>query len=375
MTDVFLYGPLTDAALRETLFGREVATTPADLPDHRLCALEDFPFVALISDPGTRAPGLLAQGLGPQDLERLAFYAGLPGHRQEILPVQAGSKTIPAQVWTREAAPEAPAAPWAADVWAATWQPITLATLKDVMASYGQQPAARVQARWPMALVRGASRLRAGMPPPATIRHAARPGDVQLAALRQPYANFFAVEEYDLSFRRFDDTPSPVVTRAVFLSGDAVTVLPYDPLRDRVLLVEQFRAGAFARGDGQPWQLEAIAGRIDPGETPEQAARREAVEEAGLDLGELLPVSAYYPSPGAKSEFLYSYVALTDLPDGAAGVFGLAEEAENIRGHLLDFDQMMALVASGEINNGPLILTVFWLQNHRTRLRAAALPG
>jgi 8-oxo-dGTP pyrophosphatase MutT (NUDIX family) len=123
------------------------------------------------------------------------------------------------------------------------------------------------------------------------------------------------------------------------------------------------------RGDAQPWQLEAIAGRIDPGETPEDAARREAVEEAGLVLDALLPVAQYYPSPGICAEFLYSYVAVTDLPDGAAGVFGVEGEAEDIRGHLISFDALMALVASGEAGNAPLILTAYWLAQNRDRLR------
>jgi nudix-type nucleoside diphosphatase (YffH/AdpP family) len=165
---------------------------------------------------------------------------------------------------------------------------------------------------------------------------------------------------------------SPVIRRDVFVSGDAVTVLPYDPLRDRVLLVEQFRAGPLGRGDPLPWQLEAIAGRIDPGETPEDCARREAVEEAGLVLGALEKVAEYYPSPGAMTEFIYSYVALCDLPDGVAGVFGDADEAEDIRGQLVPFDGLMAAVAGGEIANAPLILTAFWLQRERDRLRNEA---
>ncbi len=219
-------------------------------------------------------------------------------------------------------------------------------------------------------LVRGAGRVRAAAEPgPVTQRRFAGPGDVRLADLRQPYAHFFAVEEYDVAYRRFDGQHSPVVTRAVFVSGDAVTVLPYDPRRDRVLLVEQFRIGPVARGSLQPWLIEPIAGRIDPGETPQDCARREALEEAGLHLGALLPVAEFYPSPGAVSEYLYAFVALTDLPDGAAGVFGLAGEAEDIRGHLVSFDDLMRLVASGEVANAPLILTALWLQRERGRLR------
>ena len=218
-------------------------------------------------------------------------------------------------------------------------------------------------------LVRAALRLRAEAPAPTTLRHHAGPDDVTIADRRLPYAQFFAVEEFDVAWRRFDGTLNRPAPRTAFIGGDAVTVLPYDPIRDRVLVIEQFRAGPYGRGDGQAWSIEAIAGRIDPGETPEQAGRREAMEEAGLILTDLLPVAGYYPSPGAVSEYLYSYVALTDLPDGSSGVFGLADEAEDIRGHLVSFDRLMALVASGEINNAPLILTALWLQRERSTLR------
>ncbi len=246
---------------------------------------------------------------------------------------------------------------------------VVLAYLDDILPLQGQMAAETLARRLSPALVRAASRLRAQAAAPTALRRATAAGDIVTHARRLPYAQFFAVEEYDLSWRRFDGAHSPTTTRAAFVSGDAVTVLPYDPKRDLVLVVEQIRAGPFARGDRQSWQIEAIAGRVDPFETPEQAARREAVEEAGLTLTELIPVAQYYPSPGAKTEFLYSYIALTHLPDGCAGVFGLAEEAEDIRGHLISFDRLMALVASGEIANAPLILTALWLQRERARLR------
>lgn len=246
---------------------------------------------------------------------------------------------------------------------------VFLALVPEILALEGQIGPERLAARLYPMLVRAASRLRAAAPAPTALRHPTGPQDIETRAARLPYAHFFAIEEHDVSWRRFDGTPSETVTRAAFISGDAVTVLPYDPVRDRVLVVEQFRAGPLARGDRQCWQIEAIAGRVDPFETPETAARREAVEEAGLTLTDLIPVAQYYPSPGAVSEYLYSYLALTDLPDDSAGVFGVASEAEDIRGHLISFDQLMALVTSGEIANAPLILTALWLQRQRPRLR------
>jgi ADP-ribose pyrophosphatase len=239
----------------------------------------------------------------------------------------------------------------------------------DIARLHGVFAVAAVRARLGSMLVRAAARLRAAEDGPVALRRATVPGDVQMTGWRAPYAGFFGIEEYDLRFRRFDGGVSDVVSRTAFITGDAVTVLPYDAARDRVLLIEQFRPAPVARGDAQCWLLEAIAGRVDAGETPEQAARREAVEEAGLVLGDLLPVAGYYPSPGAVAEYLYSYVALVDLPDGSAGVFGLSGEAEDIRGHLVSFDALMALVDSGEINNAPLLLTVLWLARERARLR------
>ena len=204
------------------------------------------------------------------------------------------------------------------------------------------------------------------------MRRATAPGDVEVTRHTEPYAQFFSVEEFDLRHRRFDGTMSEPMRRAVFVSGDAATVLPYDPVRDRVMLIEQFRAGPFGRGDPQPWMLEPIAGRIDPGETPEAAARREAVEEAGLTLGALVKVGQYYPSPGMLAEYLYSFVGLADLPDGSAGLGGLAEEHEDIRAHLVSFDRLMALVDSGEVQIAPLLVTIYWLAANRARLRAEA---
>ncbi len=305
---------------------------------------------------GQMAPGRRLDGLSTDACERLSFYATAAGMPMEA----AATGSALGVVYGAELAPLSPGD--FAEL---------LATAGDIMALYGVKPPGDVRARAGAMAVRGAGRVRAAAGGPTMLRHNPRAGDVQVFARRAPYARFFAVEEYDLTHRRHDGSVSAQITRAAFISGDAVTVLPYDPIRDQVLLIEQFRAGPFARGDRQAWQLEAIAGRIDPGETPQDAARREAVEEAGLRLDRLLDVAQYYPSPGICAEYLYSYLAITDLPDDAAGVFGVAGEAEDIRGHLVSFDDLMALVATGEVANAPLILTAYWLAARRDSLRDA----
>jgi ADP-ribose pyrophosphatase len=236
-----------------------------------------------------------------------------------------------------------------------------------VLRAEGRLPADAVGARLTALRVEAASRVRAAGAAVRGLRVGS--GEVEAGVPEPSHAGFFGLDRWSLRHRRFDGGMSANLVREVFVMGDAVTVLPYDPVRDRVLLIEQMRMGPLGRGDPLPWQLEAIAGRIDPGETPEEAARREAVEEAGLTLGALEKVAEYYPTPGAVTEYLYSYVALCDLPDGVAGVFGAAEEAEDIKGHLIGFGRLVEVMALGEIGNAPLLLTVLWLQRERSRLR------
>ena len=190
-------------------------------------------------------------------------------------------------------------------------------------------------------------------------------------ANRTVYKGFFSVKEYDLSFTKFDGSKSDVVTRSALISFDAVIVLPYDPVHDRVLLVEQFRAGPFARQEENPWCLEPIAGLIDQGETPEEAGLREAHEEAGLTLSRLELVARSYPSPGISTEFFHQYIGITSLPETTSLVSGLASEAEDIRSHIFCFSDFLKMIEAGQITVGPAILLGLWLAQHRDKLRAA----
>ena len=366
MTDVYLSGALCHAPLLTAVIGRLPELRSATISDYSLIWSEDHPEGCLVAAPGHCVAGAVAAGLSEAEMARLEYYHQVLGLDSQPVAIMLEGEPALCLLWRADAPPAG--APWDAAAFQARWAGVLTATAGDIMALFGKRLASDLRGRHGPMLVRGASRSRASGGA-TTLRRRAETRDVEVLDQRQPYAEFFAVEEYDLKFRQFDGAMSPAVSRAIFISGDAVTVLPYDPVRDRVLLIEQFRAAVLARGDDQPWLLEVIAGRVDPGETPQEAARREAVEEAGLALGELLEVASYYPSPGAKAEYLYSYVALTDLPDGTAGTFGLATEAENIRGHLISFDQLMALVRSGEAANAPLILTAFWLERERSRLR------
>jgi nudix-type nucleoside diphosphatase (YffH/AdpP family) len=246
----------------------------------------------------------------------------------------------------------------------------------EVLAYMPFEPAKEVSLRRGMILVRADSRLRAREGRPmgqgTSLQRRGRGLDaINVNAKTYPYSDFFAVEDLNLSHTRFDGTTSATMDRAAFVSADAVTVLPYDPVRQRVLLIEQFRVAPFVRGDTQPWLLEPIAGRVDAGETEVTTARREALEEAGIDLRELHLVSGYYPSPGALTEYITSYVGIADLPDDVVGVGGLASEDEDIASMILSFDELMSLADQGALDTGPLMLSALWLARHKDRLSQA----
>lgn len=239
------------------------------------------------------------------------------------------------------------------------------------MSKFGRLPAQLAARFYPQSLQRAASNLRAAAnPSPRGLRQGG--GALRIETQVLPYRGFFDVAEYDLRYPRFDGSYSGVTTRAAFVMADAVTVLPYDPIHDRVMLVEQFRMGAYMRGDPLPWTLEPIAGRIDADEPPEDCARREALEEAGLSLGRLIPVANYYPSAGAVTEYIYSFIGLADLPLSSAGTGGLADEEEDIRAHIVSFEAAMEMLDRGEIEIAPLILSLLHLARIRDRLRAGA---
>ena len=194
-------------------------------------------------------------------------------------------------------------------------------------------------------------------------------------AKRVVYKGFFSVEEHDLSYRKFNNQQSSILTRSALISSDAVIVLPYDPVNDRILLIEQFRSGPYVKGDKQPWVLEPIAGLIDEGETPESAGIREAQEEAHLEIKRLELVARSYPSPGISTEFFHQYIGIVELLDSSDLIAGLSSENEDIRSHIFEYEQFFEMIESGKVKVGPLILLGLWLSKNRNRLRKTYSNG
>jgi ADP-ribose pyrophosphatase len=179
------------------------------------------------------------------------------------------------------------------------------------------------------------------------------------------FEKYFRLDEFSLSHELFGGGDSPVFTREIFERGSVVAVLPYDPERRKVVLIEQFRAGAIEDPDG-PWLIESVAGVIEPGESTQQVALRECVEEAGCEIRQLEIISKYYVSPGGTSEHCSLYCGLVDS-DGVAGIHGLADENEDIRVMVVDAEEAFAWVREGRIRSSATIIALQWLELNLAR--------
>ena len=181
------------------------------------------------------------------------------------------------------------------------------------------------------------------------------------------FEGYFKVGRYFFRHSLFQGGQSPIIRREVFERGHAAAVLPYDPLRDEVVLIRQFRAGSYVAGR-HPWGWETVAGIIEEGETPEDVVRRESVEEAGLAIGDVIAIHNVIASPGAMSETCALFVGRTDTTN-AGGVFGLESEGEDILVRVVPFTEARAMLDRGEIDNATAVIALQWLALHRDEVR------
>lgn len=198
--------------------------------------------------------------------------------------------------------------------------------------------------------------------------------DVEVVEKTSPFKGYFRVDKYRLKHRLFEGGWSPEMIREVFERGHAVAVLLFDPDLDRTVMIEQFRPGAYAAlasewfDDGaSPWLMECVAGIIEKGETPEDVARRESVEETGCEIREIQPICHYLVSPGGSSESVFIFCGRVDASN-AEGVFGISEEHENIRAFSLPISEAFRLLDEGRIINAMTIIGLQWLRVNHVRL-------
>ena len=184
----------------------------------------------------------------------------------------------------------------------------------------------------------------------------------------------FPLDVVRFRHRRFDGAQSGLRTWELWRRGRAAAVLPYDPDRDVVVLIEQYRLPALAAGV-DPVLVELPAGLCDDGETPEQTARREMLEEMALPVTTLHHIGGFLLTPGGADEICETYLGHVVAPpadaDGIVGHAGLAAEDEDIRTRVWPATQAIEMALAGRFTNVVTTLGLLWLAARRDAMRTA----
>lgn len=201
--------------------------------------------------------------------------------------------------------------------------------------------------------------------------------DVRVEQQVREHDGYFKIDRYVLSHRKHEGGWTAPASREIFERGHAAAVLLYDPHLERMLFIEQFRPGAYAAFNSpwfdqdrhSPWLLECVAGIIDEGESPEDVARREALEEANCHVLDLHLISHYLVSPGGTTESVFLYCGRVDAQE-AGGVHGLEAEGEDIRVLNVSTATALAWLEEGRFVNSMILIAMQWFRIHRDDLRA-----
>ena len=190
--------------------------------------------------------------------------------------------------------------------------------------------------------------------------------DVDIINREISYSSFLRVDKLQLRHKLFGDGLSDVIHRELLVRVSVVGVLLYDPDRDEVVLVRQFRVGGLNE-KSSPWMLELIAGMVDKDEALEAGAIRESAEEADCKVIEIARICDYFNSPGVSDEKVTLFCGKVDAKN-AGGIFGLASEHEDIEVVVMASDDAFKAVDSGAINNAMSIIALQWLALNKQEL-------
>jgi|TARA_B100000809_G_scaffold77283_1_gene75135 ADP-ribose pyrophosphatase len=190
--------------------------------------------------------------------------------------------------------------------------------------------------------------------------------DTEVISRENCHSGFLQLDRLQLRHKLFAGGWSKVMDRELLVKGQAVGVLLFDPSREEVVLVRQFRVGMIDEKHS-PWLLELVAGMVEEKEDLLEVARREAEEESNCSPENLIEICSYYNSPGTSNEKLSLFCGQVDAGN-AGGVFGLSEEHEDIQVVVLPVNALFAAVDSGLINNAMTIIASQWLQLHKEEL-------
>jgi nudix-type nucleoside diphosphatase (YffH/AdpP family) len=367
----FLFGTLRDKDLLDLVAGTtDYTVQTAQLEGYETLTASGHAFPLIVPKIGSVASGLFLSGLSQVAYDRITFFEEVYDYWTSQLTVMVCGNELISNIFFPPKDAFVGDDCWDLNVWQHTSKAAAISEAEEIMSLYVGQTPYNMPVHKHGTMMRAKSRVRATERfAPVHLRQGFNRDDVHVTDIKRPYAGYFAMEDWDFTHTNFDGSQSETMKRTVFGTADAVTVLPYDPVTDQVVLIEQFRAGAWSRGDPHPWVLEIVAGRCDGTETPEEVAVKEVQEEAGLMVRALEHICDCYPTPGGSAEYFYNYLAIVDLAGAQGGLHGLASEGEDIKSHVLGFDGLMDTLKTGEADCGPLWLSALWLAAERTRLR------
>ena len=172
------------------------------------------------------------------------------------------------------------------------------------------------------------------------------------------YDGFFKMNEISLKYKKYDGSWSNEIKRELFGGAQVSAVLPFDPIKKKIVLIQQFRPGTISKNTNN-YLNEIVAGIIDPGESPEIAAKRECFEETGYKIKKLAPIQGYFPAPGSSESFYHLFLGEVDSKNGKK-IMGLDNENEDILVESFKVNQVKKMMQEGKFINGLTLIAIQW---------------
>ena len=370
--DIFVFGTLKSETLRTIVLERELSPTDicsASIKGFCVYWAKEGPFPIMVPHESSEAHGLVLKNLSDVDVERLNYYE--LGFDYVLSPASVETKVGPAEVsaYFCNNSDMASKKLWSYDDWLSDHSEIQYIAAKEFLDFFGTKYSDTAQAMYNRIFKRAEVYANKATSLCNVIeRGPENSTSIQVENIQREYLGFFALNQISLKYSQFDGDISELKNRVILMGSEASLILPYDPVLDKVLLVEQFRIGPFCRGDRAPWVFEPVAGIIEVGETPEEAAKREVFEEAGLEVSQLVKMGSGYPNPGEATSFFYNYIAIVDLSEYSPGIYGAKNESEDIRTHVIDFNTVLNWSVSNKLRVLPLNTMVLWLALNKLKL-------
>ena len=180
----------------------------------------------------------------------------------------------------------------------------------------------------------------------------------KIVSKKNLYDGFFKMSEIVLKYKKYDGTWTNSISRELFGGAQVSAVLPYDPLKKEIILIQQFRPGTISKNLDN-YLIEIVAGIIDEGETPEDAAKRECFEETGCVIKKLIPIQGYFPAPGSSESFYHLFLGETETFSGTR-IMGLENENEDIKVQSFKSSKVREIMQKGKILNGLTLIALQW---------------